>query len=149
MDFRIYNLNNTMMIPRNNDQGKWMKPLVGFLKIIVDATWVSNMVGVSFIVRDSNGFMIGGEIKYIEDVACIAWAETVALLHGITWASKRDLSNIILEGDIVNVINRVSKQRDDISFTGFRIQTCRSKLEIMDKCSVTWCQRHCNKLPTY
>lgn len=104
------------------------------------------MASVGFIVRDSDCFVLRGGMKYIEEVACVAWAETDALLHGISWASDRSLSNIIFEGNSADVINRVSNPGEDISLAGFRIRTCRSQLGKLDKCCVTWCQRHCNNI---
>lgn len=106
-----------------------MKPLDGSLKINVDAAWLDKKAGIRFIVRDSDSFVLGGGMQVCNNISCPAWTEIEALLHAITWARNRNLSNIIFESDYADVINRMSKPSADVSLTGYKIRTCSRQLE--------------------
>lgn len=58
-DFRIYNLYQPALIPKQTQQLKWSKPLSGSLKINFDAAWIDNKAGMGFITRDEEGFVHG------------------------------------------------------------------------------------------
>lgn len=50
---------------------------------------------MGFIIRDSEGFVIGGVADYKDNMACINWAEVDAIQMGIRWVTSNGLDNCI------------------------------------------------------
>lgn len=61
-------------------------------------------------------------------MACVAWVEVDAFMQGITWAKNKNLTKFIIEGDCVDVINRIVKHREDVTLTGHLLHECKSSL---------------------
>ncbi|KAA3461964.1 reverse transcriptase [Gossypium australe] len=59
-EFRIHNLVNTLMLLITPTCKKWEKPYCSIAKINFDAVVSSEKVGYGVIVRDSDGFVLGG-----------------------------------------------------------------------------------------
>lgn len=115
----------SIMCPKQMQQPKWSKPPCGFLKINFDAAWSSNKAGVGFIARDTKGFMHGGGMFLMQDVASAAWAEAECFLRSLEWARRKILSRVIFEGDCAAIINRITNKREDIIAMGFLLRQCR------------------------
>lgn len=58
--FRLYNFNDSSMLPKPMKVSKWTKPSVGWIKINIDASWDKGRMGIRVIVRDPDGFVMGG-----------------------------------------------------------------------------------------
>lgn len=116
------------MLPRGIRHERWQKPPDGFLKMNVDAAWISNKASLGFVVRDSDGFVHRRGMHFIKHVASLEGGEAEALLYGIEWAFNNNLTHVIFEGDRANVMNRVSYPRDDVTLLGYKIQDCVSFL---------------------
>lgn len=59
-EFKIHILVNTLMLPITPTCKKWEKPHCSFAKINFSATILNEKTGYGVIVRDSNGFVLGG-----------------------------------------------------------------------------------------
>lgn len=134
------------MCPSQVQQLKWSKLPSGFLKINFDVAWVSNKAGVGFFACDTEGFVHGGGIFFMQDVTNVEWAEAKGLSKSLEWARGKNLSNIIFEGDCAAIINRVSNMREDITTIGFMLSQCRDIIKDLVECSVKWCPRSCNRV---
>lgn len=49
----------------------------------VDSAWISQKADLGFVVRDSDGFVHGGGMHFMEHVANPEWGEVEALLYGM------------------------------------------------------------------
>lgn len=96
------------MCPSQVKQLKWSKPPSGFLKINFDAAWESNKAG-GFVARDTDGFVDGGGILFMQGVVSVEWAEVEGLIKSLEWARRKNVSKFIFEGDYAALINRVSR----------------------------------------
>lgn len=121
-DFRIHNLNQSALIPKQNCRLKWTKPLHGYLKINFDVAWVNNKAGLGFVARDKEEFVHGGGVCFIPNVASTDWAEAECLYRCLTWAKNNEWTNIYFEGGSASIINRVNKSREDITALGCKIR---------------------------
>lgn len=78
-DFRIHNLYQPTLIPKQNYLLNWTKPLHGSLKINFDAAWDNNKAGLGFIARDEEGFVRGGGVCFIPNVVNTNWTKAECL----------------------------------------------------------------------
>lgn len=63
-DFRIFNMNNAMMLPKEACSRSWLKLPDGFIKINVDDAWLDGKTGLGYVARDSDGFVHGGGMHF-------------------------------------------------------------------------------------
>ncbi|KAG8481388.1 hypothetical protein CXB51_026145 [Gossypium anomalum] len=59
-EFRICNSINEPLLSQNSAGQKWKKPSKGFIKINFDATVGENRIAYGMIIRDDEGFVLGG-----------------------------------------------------------------------------------------
>ncbi|KAG8472151.1 hypothetical protein CXB51_037002 [Gossypium anomalum] len=81
-DFRIYNLREKPMIPIHPAVRGWKKPARGVVKINVDAAIVEERMGLGVIVRDEDGFVLGGYGSIKELAFNSDWAKIMAMGEG-------------------------------------------------------------------
>ncbi|MBA0847528.1 hypothetical protein Goshw_019274 [Gossypium schwendimanii] len=73
----------------------WLKPPHDIVKINFDTVVSPEKIGVSMIVRDSDGFVLGGGGSVIDAKMTAAWAEFKALEESIKLA--KTLRSLMLE----------------------------------------------------
>ncbi|KAA3458800.1 Transcription factor TFIIIB component B'' [Gossypium australe] len=112
-DFQIYNLVNPPILAQNEDTKKWERPTKNTLKINFDATVKDNRMGYGFIIRDDDGFVLGGGGGFKDGRVSIQEAKCIALERSIDGAIKLDLlGEVTFETDnagLVNILNRGMK----------------------------------------
>ncbi|MBA0697830.1 hypothetical protein Goari_021354 [Gossypium aridum] len=96
------------MNPRPRRSHKWVKPSIDVIRINVDATIHDIMVGIKIITSDSDGFVLGGRVVYLNYKLDIQWAEAEAL------------------------------REEDISIYGFRLKNIFDLLDSSSKSMVEW-----------
>lgn len=79
----MQNLHNVAMLPKLVKDGKWSRLPLGLLKINVDIAWDEGKMGIGVIVRDSNGFVVGGSFCFKVQVASIDWVEVAVISHSL------------------------------------------------------------------
>ncbi|KAL1172601.1 hypothetical protein V6Z11_A05G358800 [Gossypium hirsutum] len=84
-DFRICNLLKEPLLLSNIEAKKWKKSPKGFVKVNFDATVGINSVGYGAIVRDDDGFVLGGGGGFIETRLSVLEAECVAFERASSW----------------------------------------------------------------
>ncbi|MBA0706303.1 hypothetical protein Golax_018421 [Gossypium laxum] len=70
------------------DTKKWERPSKGIFKINFDATVNDNRMGYGVIIRDGDGFVLGGGGDFNEGRFSILEAECIALERSIEVADK-------------------------------------------------------------
>ncbi|MBA0564700.1 hypothetical protein Golob_009618 [Gossypium lobatum] len=89
---------------------KWEKLPNGFVKINADATVLNNKTGSGVIIRDCDGFVIGGGGGgFKDDFMTTEWAELYAFEEGINLAHSFNVENAIFETNCTNIVNRIKK----------------------------------------
>ncbi|MBA0696034.1 hypothetical protein Goari_002621, partial [Gossypium aridum] len=104
-DFRIFDLNDPLVIPSTLKCKGWKKPLKHFIKINVDATVLNGCVDYGVIARDIDGFVLTSSYSFAMKALDAVWAELEALTMGLNLASKLKVSKLIMESDNANLIN--------------------------------------------
>ncbi|XP_062152086.1 uncharacterized protein LOC133860513 [Alnus glutinosa] len=89
---------------------RWRPPLPGCLKINWDVARdsLSRSVGIGFIVRDSNGLPYAAGSFSLKTLLDPIVAEALAALRALEFCRSRGYSNIMLEGDSLEVVNSIN-----------------------------------------
>ncbi|MBA0600076.1 hypothetical protein Gorai_006275 [Gossypium raimondii] len=128
-DFRIFNLSHVEMKPRPPRSQRWVKPPIDVIKINVDAGIHDTVVGIGIFVRDSDVFVLGGCMVYLDYKMDVQWAEEKGLREGIVWANNNNVERAIFETDCTGMVNRFKLHREDISIFGFRLKNIFNLLD--------------------
>ncbi|XP_074288445.1 uncharacterized protein LOC141613600 [Silene latifolia] len=89
----------------------WVPPSAGFIKINVDAHVAgSGVVGLGVVARDEAGSVVGMGCRRVEAEWDVEVAEARAASFGLEVANRLGFSNIILEGDALNVVLAVKNE---------------------------------------
>lgn len=134
-DFRLHNLYNDPMIPKPSRDVNWNKPRGGTIKVNVDAAWANN----------SDGFVIGGCMKFEDNVVNSKWAELEAVSFGCMWVIDNHASDVILEGDSADIINRFNSKSEDISTMGLYVADIRNSISRINNVRFIWSARSSNR----
>ncbi|MBA0607459.1 hypothetical protein Godav_019754 [Gossypium davidsonii] len=87
-DYVIYNPVNPPILAQIGDTKKWERPSKGIFKINFDATVNDNRMGYGVIIRDDDGFVLGGGGDFNEGRFSVLEAECIALEKIIEVADK-------------------------------------------------------------
>lgn len=135
--------------------GRWIPPGSSQWKLNVDVAWfeASNSSGVGWIVRDSEGSLIGAGSKKTSGRLKIKMLEAMTVVEGFSIVSERfrnypdcSLHEVVIESDaaeIVRLINGVSKDCSEISLL---INEIRETANQMISVSFVHCPRASNFL---
>ncbi|KAK5833735.1 hypothetical protein PVK06_017589 [Gossypium arboreum] len=66
----------------------WQTPLAGFIKVNVDVTVSNGCSGFGVVVRDNDGFVLGGCYKFRNEAMDVSWAELKAFTAGLKLDEK-------------------------------------------------------------
>ncbi|KAL3523051.1 hypothetical protein ACH5RR_015885 [Cinchona calisaya] len=72
------------------------------------------------------------------------YTESLALHMGLKFAKAFGTSPFILEGDAVNVVNRIDRKKLDLSSSGTVIEGIRKMLSEVIMMKVSYVKRQCN-----
>ncbi|MBA0592196.1 hypothetical protein Gorai_009180, partial [Gossypium raimondii] len=101
------------------------KPSKGFIKINFDATVGENRIGYGTIIRDDEGFVLGGGGGFIESRLSVEEAECVAFEESIKVACKLKIKeHVIFETDHVGLVNRLRNLATDVTIIDAQIKDC-------------------------
>ncbi|MBA0597956.1 hypothetical protein Gorai_007737 [Gossypium raimondii] len=145
-NFQIHNLSLRLILPRVPRDCKWETPLEGVSKVNIDVSVKDNKTGLSIILRDSNDFVLCGKASFIDKAANPKLTELDALLVGIRLAQSLNFDKVIFEIDCACIINRLCKQKNDITIFGHHIKEVREMLNSFSKAEVKWVNRGDNKV---
>ncbi|MBA0579417.1 hypothetical protein Gorai_021675, partial [Gossypium raimondii] len=132
-DFRIHNTVNKPLLPLDPRVQKWEKPPIGYVKINVDVVETDNKIGFGVIIRDCDGFVIGGGTGFKYELTTSEWAGLYALEEGVLLTHSFNVENVIFETDCASIVNRIRKRNKDITVIGHRIKEIRRSMELFSK----------------
>ncbi|KAK5802755.1 hypothetical protein PVK06_030374 [Gossypium arboreum] len=143
-EFRICNMLYEPLILQNNENQKWIKPPKGFIKINFDATVGENRIGYGTVVRDEEGFVVGGGGGFKEGRLSVEEAECVAFKESINVACKLNLrEDVLFETDNAGLVNRFNNLDNDVTILGAKIKECTAAFTIFKSAKLCWTERSC------
>ncbi|MBA0855421.1 hypothetical protein Goshw_013593 [Gossypium schwendimanii] len=145
-DFRIHNLVNTPMLPITPTCKKCEKPPCSFVKINFDAIVANEKMGYGVIVRDADGFMLGGSGGFKEAVMDIEWAKLMAFEESVKVVGELNILKVIFESDCASLVNMIKKKGRDFTILGHCVDKACMKLDNFILVEVRWANRSCNKV---
>ncbi|KAK5846907.1 hypothetical protein PVK06_003208 [Gossypium arboreum] len=108
------------MIPLQPSVRRWKKPTQGVVKIKVDVTIDDERMGLGVIVRDGDGFVLGGYGSIKARAFNSDWVEIMAIEEGVTLAKNMNLKKVHFESNNANIVNKINGKGQDIVFIGLR-----------------------------
>ncbi|KAA3453909.1 reverse transcriptase [Gossypium australe] len=146
-DFRICNLLKEPLISSNVEEKKWKKPPKGFVKVNFDATVRINSMGYGAIVRDDDGFVLGGGGGFIDTRMPVHVAECVAFEKSIQLATQLNIKgDVMFETDHAALVNKLRNIGTDVTVVGARIKNCIAAFDSFNSAKLIWTNRACNKV---
>ncbi|MBA0721935.1 hypothetical protein Golax_009430 [Gossypium laxum] len=72
-------------------------------------------MGYRMIVRDADGFVLGGSGSFKDTVIDIEWAELIAFEESVKVAGDLNISKAVFESDCASLVNKIKKRGMDIT----------------------------------
>ncbi|KAA3470588.1 reverse transcriptase [Gossypium australe] len=113
-----------------------MKPLSKTVKLNLDATVSKIKTGFRVIVRDFDGFVLGGGWGFKDEDMTVDWPKLYALEESLKITRSLNIPNAIFETDCVSLANRVKKCREDITIIGYSIKEILKAMEMFNNVAV-------------
>ncbi|MFQ6640965.1 hypothetical protein Gotur_014543 [Gossypium turneri] len=118
-DFRIYNILNEPLLSQNEAIKKWEKPPKGVVKINFDASINVNKMGYGMIIRDDDGFVLGGGGGFIDKRVLVHEVECNAFERSIELACQLNINgDVLFETDHAGLVNKMRNYGMDVSIIG-------------------------------
>ncbi|XP_042956310.1 uncharacterized protein LOC122292152 [Carya illinoinensis] len=135
-DHRAYHLTRTkggthLDTSRTQNEQKWRKPPVGRYKLNWDAALDTSrgLTGIGALVRDWNGKVLGSVRTYRQLNLSPLSAEAYALMVAIQFCKDHGFTNIICEGDSLQVVRKMKSFEEDWSQEGLIIEDAKTLLK--------------------
>lgn len=146
-EFRIYNPVNPPILAQIENIKKWKRPTNGTIKVNFDATVNNNRMGYGVIIRDEDGFVLGGGGGFQEGSFSVLEAECIALERSVEVANKLNLTGkVTFETDSAELANKWNMDNGDITIIGSRIKKCKEAVNLFNSASLVWSHRSCNRV---
>ncbi|KAG8492820.1 hypothetical protein CXB51_010145 [Gossypium anomalum] len=137
-DFCIHNLVNNPLIPSALAHQQWRKPSRGFIKVNFDVAISPNKTGYGMIMRNEDGFVIGGDGGFKEEELTEEWAEIFIFEESVKLAKTMNFSKAIFEIDCASLANKANRRDLDITIMG----TCIKEIFNSFVTPQTWPRRY-------
>ncbi|KAH1129559.1 hypothetical protein J1N35_000937, partial [Gossypium stocksii] len=146
-EFHIYNPVNPPILAQIGDTKKWERPPKGFIKINFDATVNDNRMGYGVIIRDEDGFVMGGGGGFNEGRFSVQEAECIALERSIEVAVKLNIiGDVIFETDNAGLVSKWNMGDEDITIIGSRVKKCQEALSLFSSANLVWVHQSGNSV---
>ncbi|XP_062028303.1 uncharacterized protein LOC133744174 [Rosa rugosa] len=109
-EFRFHNSKPSHSSPRRGRVAKWVAPPVGLCKINIDGSFFHETRdgGFGFVVRDSDGTMLGGGAGSLRGLLSAEHAEVQACMHAVRFIAAYGFTPAILETDAMELQRQLS-----------------------------------------
>ncbi|XP_039008464.1 uncharacterized protein LOC120136527 [Hibiscus syriacus] len=131
---------------------KWSKSAQGFIKINVNGAFSqeSYKAVMGVVARDSNGMVHGGMAKQIDPPNTTESTKAFAFTQGIRLAIENGWNNVLIKGDAISVVNRLSNRllnkTQDVSTIRLLLNEARSLLDDSPSFKVHYVYREANRV---
>ncbi|XP_039020531.1 uncharacterized protein LOC120152374 [Hibiscus syriacus] len=121
----------TKRLMGTGNKNLWTKPIEGFFKINVDSAFSAQneVVAIRVVARDHHGMVMGGSTQKLEGTHTAESTEAKAFTEGIRMAIENGRENVIIEGDAISIVNRLTNQNEDLSMLGLLRNEAHALLE--------------------
>ncbi|PRQ38773.1 putative ribonuclease H-like domain, reverse transcriptase zinc-binding domain-containing protein [Rosa chinensis] len=104
-EFRFHNSKPSHSSPRRGRGAQWVAPPVGLCKINIDGSFFHETRdgGFGFVVRDSDGTMLGGGAGSLRGLLSAEHAEVQACMHAVRFIAEHGFTPAILETDAMEL----------------------------------------------
>ncbi|MBA0722997.1 hypothetical protein Golax_003618, partial [Gossypium laxum] len=148
-EFRIHNLVNNSLISSAPACQKWKKPPRGFVKVNFNVVVAQNRTGDRIVIRDGDGFVIGGGRGFKNEELIRQWPKIYAFVETVKLARTMNISKALFETDYTYLAKRVNKCDSDIIIMGTRIKEIFNSMDMFGFVSICWTSRNCNKVANF
>lgn len=126
----------------------WQAPKGNLIKFNNDGSWLrsSDRAGLSCVLRDSVGSILGIEASYMDNITSGAEAEGLSLVNAMRWASHMNLQKCPFEIDCVEIFHQVQTFSNWSSNDRSRISDCANFLTCNDKWTLTVIRREASRI---
>ncbi|MBA0676995.1 hypothetical protein Goari_018425, partial [Gossypium aridum] len=132
------------------DRKKWDKPPKNCIKINFDASTGNNRTGYGVIVRDDNGFVLGGGGGFKDAQLSVEEAEWYAFDESIKIACLLNIKgNVIFESENAGLVNKINGQKRDLTIIGSWIKDSLKALANFRSATCVWTNWQCNSVADY
>ncbi|KAA3472044.1 reverse transcriptase [Gossypium australe] len=107
--WNIWNCRNNRAfqgVEEDSRSSAWKKPEVGVLKINFDVAFQHNKAHFGLVVRDNEGFVLGGRMGKMDKVWTAEWGGLRAMEESINFARLKGWDKVELETDCASIVNR-------------------------------------------
>ncbi|MBA0819766.1 hypothetical protein Gohar_028022, partial [Gossypium harknessii] len=123
--FHIYNILNEHLLSQNEAIKKWEKPPKGVVKINFDASINVNRMGYGVIIRDDDGFVLGGGGGFINKRVSVHDADCITFERSIKLACQLNvIGDMLFETDHAGLVNKMHNNGMDVTIINARIKEC-------------------------
>jgi ribonuclease HI len=131
---------------RVNDVVKWRSPPSNMVKLNWDAglNAKEGRVGLGFVIRDTLGNCLAARSMSLEIQTDAPTAEAFAAIHALIFCKELGHTNIIFEGDALNVIKAIEAEGPCLSSYGHLIECIKKELQQLDNASFIHVLRDAN-----
>ncbi|KAM6557292.1 hypothetical protein CsatB_004311 [Cannabis sativa] len=128
-------------------QPHWICPPLDKLKMNVDAACdiSRNKIGVGIIIRNSSGQVVAAYSKPLTGRLKPQEMEAKALLMGINWAARCNLSVNLFESDSLILVNSINSNSNAISSFGDLVLDIKNRLSYLSYVCVSHVKRDANQ----
>ncbi|XP_016752465.2 uncharacterized protein [Gossypium hirsutum] len=108
-EIRIHNLLKVPLLSAQLDVRKWVKPPKNYIKINFDASTGNNRIGYGVIIRDEDGFVLGGGGGFKDVQLSFEEAEWYAFDESIKIARRLNIKgDVLFESDCAGLVNKIN-----------------------------------------
>ena len=131
----------------NDSTGRWRAPRCGHVKINFDGALDLRLGrgGYGCVARDSNGAVLGSVAGRHEHVTNPEIMEGIAAKKALVWARDMGFSCILVEGDALGLMNKLTTTDHDFSLVGPYVEEAKRAAASFASCRFTHTRRLFNQ----
>ncbi|XP_027063127.1 uncharacterized protein [Coffea arabica] len=144
----FWNIHNTKGTRRSIEYHKWVAPAEHLLKLNVDGAFSEAAAGVGVVVRNHLGQVEAILATRVTTALNAEHVECLAFLSALEFARDFGITHFLLEGDALNIVERINSNEPDLSLIGNIVHGIRSLLATFDFVKVNYVRRT-NNVPAH
>ena len=143
-----WNIHKRQETRRYKEHTKWVAPDESYLNINMDGAFSNEATGVGVVVRNHLGQVEAIMATRVEGAHNAEHVECLAFLTALEFARDFGISHFLLEGDALNIVQRINSNEPDLSLIGNLIHGIRAMLHTFDFVKVSHVRRT-NNVPAH
>ncbi|KAE8725168.1 hypothetical protein F3Y22_tig00009009pilonHSYRG00182 [Hibiscus syriacus] len=147
-EYQVHNYTRRPILPLGPKVVRWCAPSIPLLKFNVDGAFrIEDRCGaVGFVVRDDDGFVLGGGAHFVREAHSAEFVEAQAVIHALQFASSKGFTKIIIECDALAVVNRLKSKLPEFSMLGLVLEEAKQLMNSFEDVGVCYVHRLGNRV---